>query len=89
MGNQAAQLIHAAGESSPGGLSAGTYAVALHAKNESDLMKLAEKLQTAGIPTYLIVESDEPHSGQVMAIGIPPMDRTKLRKFLSSYPLVK
>jgi hypothetical protein len=88
-GLQAAQLIHAAGESSPGNLPPHTYAIALVAKNEADLNDISFQLFKAGIKHKRIVESDEPWNNQLMAIGIPPMPRSKLKKLLSKYPLLR
>lgn len=86
---QAAQIIHAAGKSSPGNLPDGTFAIALAAKDEHDLCALAARLKLAGIERHLIIEVDPPYTNQAMAIGIPPMDRRLLKKLLSSYPLLK
>lgn len=88
-GVQAAQLIHAAGQSSPGDLPDGSYAVALCVKDEASLRSLAETLARAGLPRHLIVEADAPYTGQAMAIGIAPMDRRRLKRYLSRYPLLK
>lgn len=89
IGIQAAQIIHAAGYSSPGNLPDGTYAVALHVPDEPAILELAGALERAGLPRHLIVEGDAPYAGQAMAIGIPPGDRKGLKKLLSRYPLVK
>lgn len=88
---QAAQLIHAAGESSPGNLSKGTYAIALHARDEAHLCQIAAQLKMAGIERHLIVEIDPPYSGQAMAIGIAPCDRKNkaLKRITSQLPLIK
>lgn len=88
-GAQAAQLIHAAGESSPGNLPESTYAIALSAKDEPELRAVAAKLTEAGFPLTLAIESDEPYTGQAMAIGIAPTDRGALKKYLSSLPLLR
>lgn len=88
-GTQAAQLIHAAGESSPGNLSTGTYAFALTVKDEGELRALALKLFFSGIPHKMILEPDAPWNGQLMAIGVCPGPRKKLRKFFSNLPLLK
>ena len=37
----------------------------------------------------MIVESDGPYAGQVMAVGVEPCDRRKVRKHLADLPLVK
>ena len=88
-GLQAAQLIHAAGESSPGNLSPHCYAIALTCKDEHELQALSEKLFLAGIKHKRIIESDAPWSGQLMAIGIPPQSRNKMKRHLSSCPLLR
>lgn len=88
-GLQAAQLIHAAGESSPGNLPPHCYAIALVCKNEAELQALSEKLFFHGIKHKRIVESDAPYTGQLMAIGIPPAERSKLKRYLSMYSLLK
>jgi hypothetical protein len=88
-GLQAAQIIHAAGESSPGNLSPHTYAIALQTKDEQELDRLSRRLFEAGIPHKRIIESDAPWTGQLMAIGIPPMLRTKLKSLLSQIPILK
>lgn len=88
VGMQAAQLIHAAGYSSPGNLPAGTYAVALHARDELHLRAIAAALDCAGLPHHLIVEADAPYEAQAMAIGIPPTAvRRKLKPILGGLPL--
>lgn len=86
---QAAQIIHAAGESSPGNLPDNTYAVALTVKDEAELYSLADDLLRAGLPRHLCVECDAPYTGQAMALGIPPMDRKRLKPLLSKYPLLR
>lgn len=89
IGVQAAQLIHAAGRSSPGRLPDGTYAVALSCANEDALRELACALQASNVPAELIVEDDQPYHGQAMALGVAPADRRRLKRLLSRYPLVK
>ena len=82
-------LIHAAGESSPGNLSPHTYAIALQARDENALNDLSFKLAAGGIPHKRIIENDAPYTGQLMAIGIKPMHRSALRRYLSALPLIK
>lgn len=91
---QAAQLIHAAGESSPGNLPPETRAVALTCADEPALRALSARLTAQGIKHYDIVEGDcgceaTPYDGQLMAIGIPPQLRAPLKKLLSALPLLK
>lgn len=86
---QAAQIIHAAGESSPGNLPSNTHAVALKVSNEEELKKLELKLRIAGIPFRAIREPDAPWNGQLMAIGVCPAPKDRVKKYLSSIPLLK
>lgn len=87
IGNLCAQLLHAAGESSPGNLPSGTYAVALAAKNEAKLLALERKLLEHGVAHVSIREPDL--SDSLTAIGFPPTtDRKSLRKFLAQFPLI-
>lgn len=75
--------------SSPGSLPEGTYAVALHIESEAALRSLSERLSSNSIDHRLIIESEGPHAGEAMAIGIVPLDRKRVKKLLSMYPLIK
>lgn len=86
---QAANLVHAAGESSPGNLPSSTYAVALTCSDEAVLRSLAARLTAAGVRHRAIIESEGEHAGHLMAIGLEPGDRRVLRKYVSSLPLLK
>jgi hypothetical protein len=88
-GIQAAQIIHAAGESSPGNLPPHTYAIALTTRDERELSELSYELFRAGISHRRIIENDAPWTGQLMAIGIKPMFRSELRKHLSGLRLLR
>lgn len=89
-GVQVAQTIHAAGESCEGPLPSGTYAIALAARDQLHLEELATRLWDAEIPHRVIEEPDSPYDGQIMAIGLwPTSDRDRVRKVLSSLPLIK
>lgn len=88
-GLQAAQLIHAAGESSPGNLPTHTYAIALTCADEKSLSDLSFELFKLGIRHHRIIENDAPYEGQLMAIGIPPQPRRNIRKHLYRLPLLK
>lgn len=89
-GVQVAQTIHAAGESCEGPLPSGTIAIALSAKNESQLEDIAGRLWEAEIPHTVITEPDAPYNGQAMSIGIwPSHDRDRIRKVTSSLALVR
>ncbi len=85
-GLQAANLIHAANESTPRRMLPGTIAVALNARNADHLAELADQLACAGIAFHIVEECD----GERMAIGIEPTtDRDKVRKVLSRLPCVR
>lgn len=88
-GLQAANLIHAAGESSPGNLSRGTFAVALVAPDEASLRAVYRRLMGAGVECVEIVETDGDYAGQLMAVGVRPGIREGLRPHLSSLPLLR
>jgi hypothetical protein len=89
-GIQSANLVHAAGESSPGELPEGTFAVVLAVANEHALSVLADQLETAAIAHVKIREPDAPYCGALMAIGIVPVaDRKEVRRIVSSLPLLR
>ena len=87
IGALAAQLLHAAGESNPGGLH--SFAVALWS---NDLEVIEAKLIEAEIPHASIRESDPPFYGELVAIGIHPCIRKenkKLRQIVAGLSLIK
>lgn len=85
----AAQITHAAGESIVSELPPGTNAVVLAAKDETELILVAKKLQISGIKHAVIREIDPPYDGQITAIGIVPLlDRKPLKPILSTLPLL-
>jgi hypothetical protein len=100
---QVAQTIHAAGESSPGRLPDGTYAIALAVADEPALIREVGRLQGRGfacvepgqtppdgqLAFVPIYEPDPPYHGALMAIGIVPARREVLRRHLSSLATVK
>lgn len=93
-GLQAANLIHAAGESSPGNLPPETHAVALTCPDEASLRALSAVLTANGVRHRAIIEGDcscesTPYDGQLMAIGVEPQHRGGVKKFLSSLPLLR
>lgn len=89
-GTQAAQIVHAAGESVERKVQSGTHAIVLAVKNEEHLLETYEKLNLLKIPNVLIAEPDPPWCGQFMAIGIKPTkDRKYIKKALSRLPLLK
>lgn len=88
-GTICAQLVHASGESSPGNLPDGTYALVLEAKDEGQLLSIQSELLGLDIPHKLIREPDAPFFGAATAIGIVPMLRSNLPKFLRKLPLLR
>lgn len=88
---QAAQLVHAAGESfrDPPIRGSPIYAVALAARDEVDLLRLEQKLIRADIAHHAVREPDPPFNGELMAIGIRPIYRDRVKKIISKYPLIK
>jgi hypothetical protein len=85
-GVQAAQIIHAAGESGPA--RPGTYAVALAAGPEA-LHQLELDLAEAGVAFVAIREPDPPWSGALMAIGLHPAHKEQLRRYVRHLPLLR
>ena len=81
--------MHAAGESSPGNLSAGTYAVVLQARDELHLTLEAERLEAAGVPLVRVHEVDAPYRGALMALGLRPARKEVLRRHVSQLPLLR
>ena len=88
VGVQSAQITHAAGESSPGNLPSGTYAVVLTA-DVSNLLKIEQILKDAHIPFSAIRENGGDWDGELMAIGVAPDRKNKLRRYFSSLPLLR
>ena len=85
----AAQIVHAAGESSNGNIPPNTNAVVLSVEDEASLMAVAERLAKAGIPHVTVREPDAPWNGQATAIGIAPVrDRRLVRAITSKLPLL-
>lgn len=89
-------ITHAAGESSPGNLPEGTYAIVLGVKDEAILRVVYEKLKAARIAPgsklvhfSAITEDTGVYAGQLMSIGLRPLLRSEGRKLLSSYPLYR
>lgn len=85
----AAQVVHAAGESSPGGLPPDTHAVVLAARDEAHLAAIEGSLTQAGIAAHSVVENDPPYAGQLMAIGLSPAPKDEVRRPLSNLPLLR
>jgi peptidyl-tRNA hydrolase len=89
-GFMAGQIVHAAGESSPGNLPEGTFAIVLAVPDIKGLVALKRDLDEAGIPHKLICEPDLPYNGAPTCIGIvPTQDRRVVRRVLGRLPLLK
>lgn len=85
----AAQIVHAAGESSPGNLARDTYAIVLAVPDEAALAHEAERLKKHGVAHVTIREPDAPFNDALMSIGVVPARREDLRRHFSSLPLLK
>lgn len=89
LGFLAAQIVHAAGESSPGNIDFGTNAVVLSVLTEAALAVIERQLQRAGIQHVAIREPDAPYNGALTAIGLVPIrDRSKVKPLLNKLPLL-
>jgi hypothetical protein len=92
LGVQLAQTIHAAGQSAqlPGAHTAAppTIAVSLAASTRQ-LADLARVLAAAGVAHVLVHEPDEPWRGALMAIGVVPTSRERVRRYFAHLPLVR
>lgn len=89
-GVMAAQIVHAAGESSDR-VPSGVHAVCLSAHSELELLKLEDLLTELGVSHAAIREPDAPWNGALMAIGIEPVIRDqnpKLRRALARFKLI-
>lgn len=86
LGDICAQIIHAVGETIEVPHPPQTIAVALGVKDSDELLEYHKRLNRAGIKHKLIAECD----GELMGIGcVPTQDRAKIRKVVSSLPLIK
>jgi hypothetical protein len=65
----------------------GTYAVVLGAEPQT-LLELERKLQKEALPFVSIRENDEPYAGELLALGVKPDRKSKLKKHFSSLPLL-
>jgi len=88
LGLLAAQLVHAAGESSPGNLPEGTYAVVLAVPDEASLLAVHRALEQRDLDHVLIHEPD--NDTGFTAIGLSPTrDRRSVRRVLGQLPLLR
>lgn len=87
---QAAQLVHAAGESF-GAPCADVivHAVALWARDALELHTVEHALALAGVAHHAVREPDAPYHGALLAIGIRPVrDRRALPACVRRLPLI-
>jgi hypothetical protein len=89
MGVIAAQIAHAAGESSRGDLGPGTFAVVLAVADQAALELEASRLVGRGVELVQIREPDAPYDGALMALGLRPGLRSALRRHLANLPLFR
>lgn len=82
-------LVHAAGESSPGELPEGTYAIVLAVPDVAALEREAKRLRARGVAHVEIYEPDAPYNGALMAIGLRPARKEDVRRHVSSLPLLR
>jgi hypothetical protein len=88
-GLQAAQIVHAAGESIREPVDEGTHAIVLTVRDELALALLADRLHAGGVSFVRIHEPDPPYDGALMALGLVPGRKEVLRRYLSALPLLK
>ena len=88
LGMLAAQVVHAASETSPGCLPHGTHAVVLGVASEEELKSVSQLLRAAEIPHKPIVENDPPLANQWCAIGVSPMEKNKIYPHLKHLTLL-
>ena len=81
--------MHAAGESSPGNLPEGTHAIALVADDELALWRLDHVLRRAHVEHRLIIESEGPYAGQLLAIGVSPRRKEEVRRHVATFSLLR
>jgi hypothetical protein len=92
VGAKVAQCVHAAGNSAvllgrP--LPPDTHAVVLSVPDEQTLLGLAGRLGVEDIPHVLITEPAAPFNNQATALGIVPINRERVRRLLSKFPLLR
>lgn len=82
-------IVHAAGESSPGNLPDGTFAVVLAVPDEASIENVARDLRSRGVRLVEVREPDPPWGNQLMALGLLPERKEDLRRHLSTLPLLR
>ena len=65
-----------------------TIAIALAATLD-ELVALGHALAAADVPHVLVHEPDEPWRGALMAIGVVPSSRARVRRYVAHLPLVR
>ena len=91
-GVQLAQTIHAAGRSAqlPGADAAAPPAIAIAlAAPPLELAALARALAARDVPHVVVHEPDAPWHGALMAIGVVPTSRARVRSLVAHLPLVR
>jgi hypothetical protein len=88
-GLQAAQIVHATGDSVLEKHPEGTYAIVLTTPDEGALSALADRLEAARVAFVRVYEPDLPWNGSLMALGIQPARKEGLRRHFSSLPLLR
>lgn len=65
------------------------HVVVLAARDEAHLLDLEQRLLAGGHAHVAIREPDEPFSGAITAIGLPPAPKKSAPRFLSKLPTLK
>lgn len=95
LGVLAAMICHAAGESGhlyeaeEDGRFRGATAIVLEAKDENELDKAEDYLDYWSIQAVSIRESEGPYAGQLMAIGLVPVERDTVSKLMERFQALK
>lgn len=80
-------IVHATGQSVMCPVEPGTCAVVLQVPNVLELLKISNKLRRNGIEHFLFEEPDPPWNGEAMSIGLPPMEKKLVYKYLKHLQL--
>lgn len=95
LGTLAAMITHAAGESGYlysdgiGGVFTGATAVVLEVKSELLLYRAATLLRNFNCRHVEIVENSGVYEGQLMALGLVPIDRAEIGNLLEKFQTLK
>lgn len=79
------QLIPGAPSFNP----AETVAVVMGAKNENRLIRLDLALAASDIPYVCIRETEGAHAGQLMAIGLAPIDKARVATYVKDFQMLR